>query len=239
VPPPERPGRHHLTRADLPEEFTPDSLRHLGLRQLGQLRRANHVLDPAEQAQFNTAFDALLVEVKNQLQDADGRAGRGGPRGLDPDMRRSYARTQQRLQEQARRARAALPQLDEPDGTGQPPSEQPSVDEPTPTEEDSADDVSADSLSEEIEESSTMLELLDRIATIEEQSLEHQKSQLLLDTRGFFFAFLVSVSVIIAGVAPLVEAEPHDRLLILMWTGLAIVLAALVYAGVRAAQRRK
>jgi hypothetical protein len=223
VPPPERPGRHHLTRADLPEEFTPDSLRHLGLRQLGQLRRANEVLDPAEQAQFNRAFDALLVEVKNQLQDADGRAGRGGPRGLDPDMRRSYARTQQRLQEQARRARAALPELDEP----------------TATEEDSADDVSADSLSEEIQESSTMLELLDRIATIEEQSLEHQKSQLLLDTRGFFFAFLVSVSVIIAGVAPLVEAEPHDRLLILVWTGLAIVLAGLVYAGVRAAQRRK
>jgi hypothetical protein len=238
VPPPERPGRHHLTRADLPEEFTPDSLRHLGLRQLGQLRRPNHVLDPAEQAQFNAAFDALLVEVKSQLQDADGRVGRGGPRGLDPDMRRSYARTQRRLEEQARRARAALPQLDAPDGLGAPPSEEPSADEDT-TDEDGADDVSADSLAEEIEESSTILELLDRIATIEEQSLEHQKSQLLLDTRGFFFAFLVSVSVIIAGVAPLVEAEPHARLLILMWTGLAIVLAGLVYAGVRATQRRK
>ena len=228
MPPPERPGRHHLTRADLPQEFTPDSMRHLGLRQLGQLRRPNHVLDPVEQAQFNTAFDALLLEVKNQLQDADGRVRRGGPRGLDPEMRRSYARTQQRLEEQARRARAALPTLDEP------PAE-----EPASTDEESADDVSADSLTEEIEESSTILELLDRIATIEEQSLEHQKSQLLLDTRGFFFAFLVSVSVIIAGVAPLVEAEPHDRLLILLWTGLAIVLAALVYAAVRTTQRKK
>ena len=55
---------------------------------------------------------------------------------------------------------------------------------------------------------------------------------------GFFFAFLVSVAVIIAGVAPLVDAEPHDRWLIIGWTVLACGLAGLVYAGVRLAQRR-
>jgi uncharacterized membrane protein len=99
--------------------------------------------------------------------------------------------------------------------------------------------VSADSLTEELEETSTILELLDRIAGIEQQQLEHQESQRLLDTRGFFFAFLVSVAVIVAGVAPLVEAEPHDRFLIVVWTIVACGLAALVYAGVRATQRKR
>jgi hypothetical protein len=200
-------------------------LRHLDLRRLGQLRRPhNGVLTAEEQVQYDAAFDALLAQVKDRLQDADGRVRRGGPKGLDPEMRRFYERAQQRLQEQARRAQEALPE------SGQ---------EPAPEEVESHDEeVSADSLTEDIEESSTILELLDRIAGIEEQQLDHQKSQLLLDTRGFFFAFLVSVSVIVAGVAPLVEAEPHDRFLIVAWTVLAIGLAGLVYAGVRLAQRR-
>ncbi len=234
--PPGRPSHRQLTREDLPEEFTPDSLRHLDLRRLGQVRRpGNGVLTAAEQAQFDAAFDTLLHEVRDRLHDADGRVGRGGPRGLDPEMRRSYQRTQQRLAEQARRARAALPELDEPDVTDPAATEQP----PSSAPETTQDDISAENLTEELEESSTILELLDRIASIEEQQLEHQKSQLLLDTRGFFFAFLVSVSVIVAGVAPLVEAEPHDRFLIVVWTVLAIALAGLVYAGVRAAQRKK
>ena len=52
-------------------------------------------------------------------------------------------------------------------------------------------------------------------------------------------AFLVSVAVIIAGVAPLVEAEPHDRALILFWTLAAVVMAGLVYVVVRAVQGKK
>ncbi len=229
--PPGRPSHRQLTRADLPAEFTPESVRRLGFGILRQLQRPdNGILDPAEQEQFDAAAQAMFREVKERVQDAEGRARRGGPRGLDPDLRRSYVRTQQRLEEQTRRAREAFPGLEEgASGTAV-------ADEPAP--ESSTDELSADTLSEEIEESSTILELLDRIASIEEQQLEHQKSQLLLDTRGFFFAFLVSVSVIVAGVAPLVEAEPHERLLIVGWTLLAIALAGLVYAGVRAAQRR-
>jgi hypothetical protein len=208
-------------------------MRHLGLRQLAQLRRPNDILSPTEQAQFDAAFDSLVGDVRGRLRDADGWVRRGGPRGLDPEMRRSYTRTQQRLEEQARRAREALPQLEQPEATDH------AVEAPVATDHDGTEDVSAESLTEQIEESSTILELLDRIATIEEQQLEHHRSQLLLDTRGFFFAFLVSVAVIVAGVAPLVEAEPHDRLLIVAWTALAIVLAGLVYAAVRASQRKK
>jgi hypothetical protein len=228
VTPPHPPRT--LTRADLPPQLTADSLRHLDLRRLSQLRRPNQVLTPEEQVQFETAFDTLLTEVRKRLQDADGRSRSGGPRGLDPELRGSYQRAQRRLQEQARRARQALPELDD-----EPPA--PSVSTPDDqTPDDQA--VSTDSLTEDLDESSTILELLDRIAGIEEQQLEHQKSQLLLDTRGFFFAFLVSASVIVAGVAPLVEADRHERLQILAWTVLAIVLAGLVYAVVRVAQRR-
>ena len=81
--------------------------------------------------------------------------------------------------------------------------------------------------------------MLERIASLQQQQLEHQESRLLSETRGFFFAFLVSVAVIIAGVAPLVEAEPHDRLLVVLWTVAAIAVAGLVYYVVRRVQGRK
>ena len=54
---------------------------------------------------------------------------------------------------------------------------------------------------------------------MQQQQLEHQRSQLLSETRGLFFALAVSVAVIIAGVAPLVEASSEDRRLILIVDG--------------------
>ncbi len=233
--PRDRPRATSLTRADLPDELTAESLRHYNLKSLRMLQRpGNGVLTAAEQEQFDRAMGELQQQLFQYVHDAEGRARRGGPMGLDPEMRRSYQRTQERLWDQARRAREALPELaDEAPVT--PPDDVP----PAPETSDATDtDVSADSLTEELEETSTILELLDRIAGIEQQQLEHQESQRLLDTRGFFFAFLVSVAVIVAGVAPLVEADPHERVLIAVWTIVACGLAALVYAGVRATQRK-
>ena len=80
--------------------------------------------------------------------------------------------------------------------------------------------------------------MLEKIASIQQQQLDHQESQLLSETRGLFFAFVVSVSVIIAGVAPLVEAEPHNRWLIVVWTLVVVALGGVGYAGVRAFQNR-
>ena len=234
MPPPGRPSPRADARGP-PRGVHPGLAAPSRPARLGQLRRpGNGVLTPAEQAQFDTAFDTLLREVRERLHDADGRVAAAG-RGAS--TRRCAAPTSapsNGWQEQARRAREALPELGEPDVTDhrRPSSRRPSSRTTT------HDDVSAEILTEEIEESSTILELLDRIASIEEQQLEHQKSQLLLDTRGFFFAFLVSVSVIVAGVAPLVEAEPHERLLIVAGRSWPSSLAGLVYAGVRAAQRR-
>ena len=55
---------------------------------------------------------------------------------------------------------------------------------------------------------------------------------------GVFFAFLLSVAVIVAGVAPLVEADSDERRLILLWTVVVCVAAGIVYAIVRAGSRR-
>jgi hypothetical protein len=164
------------------------------------------------------------------------RARRGGPGNLDPEMRRSYQRMQKRLAEQAGRARETYPELalNAPPVTDTPAPEPSTVEE---THDD--DDVSPGTLEQEVEQTSETLDMLEKIASLQQQQLEHQERQLLSETRGFFFAFLVSVAVIIAGVAPLIEAEPHDRLLIVLWTVAAVAVAGAAYALVRSVQGKK
>ena len=62
---------------------------------------------------------------------------------------------------------------------------------------------------------------------------------MLRDVRGVFFALVVSVAVIVAGVAPLVQAEPDDRRLIVLWTLAVCAAAGVVYALVRASQSKR
>jgi hypothetical protein len=165
------------------------------------------------------------------------RSRRGGPGNLDPALRRSYQRTQQRLAEQAARARESFPELGVPSSPGAEEAPEPA---PSTTSEDPPDDdVSPGALEDEVEQTSETLDMLERIASLQQQQLAHQESQLLGETRGLFFAFLVSVAVIIAGVAPLVEAEPHDRLLIVLWTVAAIAVAGAAYVLVRWVQSRR
>src|SRR6478735_8610326 len=220
VTPGQGPG-HRLTRADLPAELTAENLRHLGFRTLRQLAHPNNgVLDPEEQRQFDVALEELKRDTAALVDSSLQRSRRGGPGNLDPELRRSYSRTQQRLAEQARRAQQSFPELaehlaPEPPEDGTPVSEPPATDETSDT-----------------------LDLLEKIASIQQQQLDHQESQLLSETRGLFFAFVVSVSVIIAGVAPLVEAEPHERWLIVVWALVVVALGGVGYAGVRAFQDR-
>ena len=241
VTPPERTGRRTLTRADLPDELTPGALRHLGFRTLRQLAQpGNGVLDAEEQRQFDVALEELKKDTAALVDSSLQRSRRGGPGNLDPEMRRSYARTQQRLAEQARRAREHFPELAEHLDPSTATAEAPATSEPEPEPgQDSSDDVSLGTLEQEVEQTSDTLDMLEKIASIQQQQLDHQETQLLGETRGLFFAFVVSVSVIIAGVAPLVEAEPHERWLIALWTAATIALAGVVYAVVRAAQNKR
>ena len=90
----------------------------------------------------------------------------------------------------------------------------------------------------EVAQTSDMMEILEQIAGISQQQLEHQRSQVLSETRGLFFALAVSVAVIVAGIAPLVQATPHERRLILLWTAVVCAVAGGVYAAIRAYQSR-
>src|SRR4029079_14196552 len=140
------------------------------------------------------------------------------------------ARTEERLAAQARRTRQTFPQFTgDWDVAGEPLAPK-SPD--APGEQD--DGISLGALESEIEQTSDTLEILERIATIQEQQLEHQRTQVLRDVRGVFFALLVSVAVIVAGVSPLVQASPDERRLILVWTLAICATAGVVYAIVRA-----
>lgn len=239
---------HRLTREDLPTELTPETLRHLDLHTLRQLsRRDNGVLDPEEQQQFNAAYAEMVRDTNLLLDESLRRAGRGGPGNLDPNLRRSYVRTQQRLAEQAQRVRESLPAVPAgptgPVQTGETgtadttePAEPAEPEESTSTE--ASDVVSPDTLEEQLEQTSATLDMLEQIASLQQQQVEHQHRQLLGETRGIFFAFLVSVAVIIAGIAPLVEAPPHDRWLIIAWTVVTIAVAGVGYGLVRTRQRK-
>ena len=244
---PDRLPPRSLTRADLPAELTPETLRGLGF---GTLRRfadhRNGVLDAEEQKQFDAALVEVMRGTRDRVSETLQRARRPGPSALDPAMRRSYQRTQQRLAEQTRRASASFPELglDDPDGSAEPsdpgtttPTGGLPVDESPSADSTQDDNLSPHALEQEVEQSSDTLDMLERIASLQQQQLAHQESQLLTETRGVFFAFLVSLAVIVAGIAPLVEAEPHERVLIVVWTVVVTVAAGVVYALVRRFQQ--
>ncbi len=243
---PRRPDRQPLTRSDLPAKFTPESLRHISFQTLRSLAQpGNGVLDASEQPQFNAALAELTRGTASLVDESLRRARRGGPPNLDPAMRRSYQRTQQRLAEQAEDARRRFPDLAIAPAPVSPPApvldSPPALapDSPATTETATDDHISPDTLEQEFEHNSETLDMLERIASLQQQQLEHQESKLLSETRGLFFAFLVSVAVIIAGVAPLVDAEPHERILIVVWTVAVTAVAGLAYGLVRWIQMKK
>ena len=107
--PPDRNSRR-IDRSQLPDEFTPETVRAIDMRTARALANpSNGVLTPTEQQ----AFYATLREVMKGSAERLGRAGRrrppDGTLDLDPDLRRSYQRTQRRLEAQAQRARWAFP----------------------------------------------------------------------------------------------------------------------------------
>jgi hypothetical protein len=231
-----RPDRRQLTRADLPDRFTPDAVRRMDVFTVRRLSQpGNGILDADEQRSFDEALRAVMQDTTDRLGRSLRRTRWDRPRGLDAGLRRSYARTEERLAAQAERARQAFPQFtrdwDVPGATAEPSS--------TSSTAETDDDISLGALESEIEQTSDTLELLERIASIQQQQLEHQRTQALRDVRGVFFALIVSVAVIVAGVAPLVEADPDERRLIVLWTLAVCAAASAVYAIVRALQSRR
>src|SRR5262249_39373367 len=156
---------------------------------------------------FDAALRQVMRPTRDRLDQSLRRFGDERVDGLDPELRRSFVRARARLAAQAERARETDPEV----------ATAPEPDEPAleaAVADGADDDVSLRAFEAEIEETSDLLVVLERIASIEQQQLEHHRSQLLRDVRGVFFAAVVSVAVIVAGVAPLVEATPRDRGLI-------------------------
>ncbi|HWJ98351.1 MAG TPA: hypothetical protein VNQ33_09335 [Acidimicrobiales bacterium] len=250
--PPDRSRR--IDRSQLPGEFTPETVRRLGMRTARALAHPdNGVLTPEEQVAFDRVLREVMQESAERLGRSVGRSRRPPPPDADPHLRRSYLRTQQRLDAQAERARQAFPQLAggwaDPAPPARPVDGAPvgaaPVDPARPVggveaaADGAADDeVSVGAFEHEIEQTSDTLEILEQIAGIQQQQLEHQRSQLLSETRGLFFALAVSVAVIIAGVAPLVSASPHDRRSILAWTAIVCAVGGVAYAIVRSVQAK-
>jgi hypothetical protein len=237
---PRRPSRRGLLRSELPDTFTPDTVRDLDIRRVRQLSRpGNGVLSPEEQQEFDAALRDVMQEQSGRLAHSLRRFDPDRAAGFDPELRRSYLRTQARLAQQAERARRAFPELATELEDAAPPTalETPTEEEPDEISDAKDDDTLAE-LESDIEEASDLLVLLERIASIEQEQLEHHKAQELRDVRSVFFALVVSVAVIIAGVSPLVDADPSQRLYILGWTAAVCVTAGVVYAIVRAVQLR-
>jgi hypothetical protein len=236
----EHPRQPQITREDLPADLTPETLRQVDFRILRAVsQHDNGILSPAEQEQFDAALREVVRGTSSFVNDSLERSRRGGPANLDPDMRRSYARIQQRLAHQAQRAQQRLPELGIDVSPELGAASEPATTAPASTAGEVDDDVSPSSLELEVEQTSETLDMLERIAALQQQQVEHQARQFLTETRSLFFAFLVSVAVIVAGVAPLVEAEPHERLQILLWTLVAVTVAGLVYVVVRGRQSKK
>ena len=59
---------------------------------------------------------------------------------------------------------------------------------PSASEDGTTTRISLGALESEIEQTSDTLEILERIASIQQQQLEHQRTQVLRDVRGVFFA---------------------------------------------------
>jgi hypothetical protein len=139
-----RRDQRGLTRADLPEELTPDSIRPLPIGVLKRLARpGNGVLDPAEQATFDAALHEVMSatarRVSGQISRSDwadvirdaGEAQRGpGRRGRPDQVDQHVRRLARRIGQQVGVAEGLAPGVDWSFAQGGEPSSPGASDEP-------------------------------------------------------------------------------------------------------------
>jgi hypothetical protein len=244
-------GRQRLTRADLPEEFTPETIRQLPMSTLRRLARpGNGILTPEEQ----TTYDAVLHEVMSQTASrvsrqidrpdwADvrrqanarhGRQGRGAPQSR---VDQQLSRLSQSIDEQVGAAEALAPGVDwsfvQP--APAPPS---SATPPTDTGDSDAETVS--DLEQRLTEQVELVQVMSEIADVSKRTYALEQQRDLQSTRTVFFGFVVSVAVLVAGWAPIVAADDwSERFWILTLTLGTCALAGVVYGLIRKRQNSR
>ena len=98
--------------------------------------------------------------------------------------------------------------------------------------------ISLGELESEIEQTSDTLEILERIASIQEQQLEHQRTQVLRDVAGRVLRPARVGRRHRRRGGPAGAGRPHERWLIVLWTLAVCVVAGVGYAMVRAGTGR-
>ena len=244
-------GRQRLTRADLPEEFTPEAVRHLPMSTLRQLAKpGNGILTPEEQ----TTYDAVLHEVMSQTagrvsrqinrpdwaevrRQANARHGRQG-RGAPPSrVDQQLSRLSQSIDEQVGAAEALAPGVDW--SFVQPaPSSPSSASRPTPpTDTTDSDGETVSDLEQRLTEQVELVQVMSEIADVSKRTYALEQQRDLQSTRTVFFGFVVSVAVLVAGWAPIVAAnDSSERFWIIGLTLGTCALAGGVYGLIRMRQ---
>jgi hypothetical protein len=115
-----------LTRADLPEEFTPEAVRRLPMSTLRRLAKpGNGILRPEEQASFNDVLREVMTETARRvsgqinrpdwdtvLREANGRGGRRRRPGRSSGVDEHLSRLARRIDQQVGAAEALAPGVD-------------------------------------------------------------------------------------------------------------------------------
>jgi hypothetical protein len=252
------PGRpQEITRADLPEQFTPETIREIPINVLGRLARpGNGILTPEEQSSFDVALHEVMSETAGRVSRRLNRAdwanvvrdahagGRGGRRqGRSERVDEQLRRLAQGIGQQVDLAEGLAPGVDW--SFAQPP-EVASTKEPTgptgpaePVETVAESNDTVSDLEQRLTEQVELVEVMSEIADVSKRTYALEKQRDLQSTRGVFFGFVVSVAVLVAGWAPVVAADDwSERFWILALTVGTCVVAGLVYALIRMWQTR-
>lgn len=243
-----------LTRADLPEEFTPESVRQLPMATLRRLAHSgNGILDAEEQK----AFDAVLHEVLSDtahrvsrqidrpdwatvMRDASARRSERGARASDRRVDAQLSRLARRLNQQVGAVEDLAPGVDwsfaQAGSTSPGPA---SAASSAGSETASSETDTVADLEQRLTEQVELVQVMSEIAEVSKRTYALEQQRDLQETRTVFFGFVVSVAVLVAGWAPLVVAEDWtERLWVIGLTVATCVVAGLVYALVRRRQNR-
>ncbi len=250
-------GSPTVTRADLPEEFTADTIRRLPISTLRQLAdHRNAILSRGEQQAFDQAMHEIMRgtadRVSRQLTRSDWSTIRRRENARGVRSNRTSSRTDEQLRRVARRidqqidvAEALAPGVDwsfaQPDArTPDAPTTPVTAAEVTTTSDptDEPEGTVAD-LEQRITEQVELVEVMSEIAEVSRRTFALERQRDLQTTRGIFFGFVVSLAVLVAGWAPLVAADDWgQRVWIICLSVGTCLVAGMVYALVRRSQNR-
>ncbi len=243
-----------IERADLPDVFTPDTVRDLPLTTLRRLAgRRNDVLTRDEQREFDKAVHEVMRDAAQRVSQRLDRADWAAVKRDENARRRPgrpASRTDAQLDRITRRigrqvdlAETLAPDVDwsfaQPAALPEPaPTPEP---EPAQTEPPDVDDQSGtvSDLEQRINDQVELVEVMTEIAEVSRRTYDLEQQRDLQSTRTVFFGLVVSIAVLVAGWAPLVAADDWaQRWWIVGLTVGTCVVAAAVYGLVRYWQNR-